>query len=295
MSGQNNQSLPEIGFIGLGNIGKPMALKLHETLLEQGAALRVYDYIAKPMKSLSAQGATACDGITDFSSCQLVGVCVRDDDDVDALLHGAAKESGLLSVLAEGAVIAIHSTVTRDNILRWSAQAAERGIVLVDAPVTGGAEGAQNGTLCYMVGASEEGYRLLARCYGAAAKEVLHAGPVGSGIVLKLANNLMTYAAFVAVDEALALVEANGLKLEQLLHVGEINGVVTAQMQRFISNREMLAQGCSDEDMAALMGPFAGLAEKDLEHALTLAEQSSQPLAATQLVREKIRATFLRE
>ncbi len=276
-----------VGFIGLGNIGKPMAANL----IGKGFELQVYDVMDAPVAELAEQGAVAASKLADFSSCGLVSICVRDDKDVDALLYG---ESGLFSCLQSGAIIAIHSTVTRDNILRWHHDGEEKGIHLLDAPITGGAEGAANGTLCYMLGGDEVVVKQASQVFEVAAQKVLHAGPVGAGLVLKLANNLMTYSAFTAVSEAVALLDKNDVDASKLYEVGEANGVVTPQMHRFISNREVFAEQCSAEDMQAIFGPFALLAEKDLDHALALAKQSELPLPATSLVRQLISNVFLK-
>ena len=214
--------------------------------------------------------------------------------------HAGAEERtvshGLTIEIEQDRLIAIHSTVTRDNILRWAEDAKKAGINLIDAPISGGEEGAKNGTLVYMVGADEASdFEAIQSIYSKAASAVLHAGPLGSGIVLKLANNLMTYAAFVAVSEALELAKSKGVTLDLLKQVGQVNGVLTAQMDKFITNRELLAPACSAEDMKALFGPFAGLAEKDLDHALELARQEGLNLGACKSVREKVTSVFLKQ
>lgn len=281
-------SAQTVGFIGLGNIGKPMAANM----IGKGFELGVFDVMEAPVAELAEQGAVPFKALTNFSACTLVSICVRDDKDVDALLYG---QDGLFAYLDTGTIVAIHSTVTRDNILRWHNEGKEHGIYVLDAPITGGAEGAANGTLCYMLGGDDEQVQKASAIFSVAAKKVLHAGAIGSGLVLKLANNLMTYSAFTAVSEAISLLDKNNLDASKLYEVGEVNGVLTAQMHRFISNREMLAAQCSAEDMQAIFGPFAMLAEKDLDHALELARQSQLSLPATSRVRELIGNVFLKK
>ena len=282
------EKISKLGFIGLGNIGKPMAI----SLLNAFGHLKVYDLNEKACQSLQKRGAELAAFPADFNDCQLLSLCVRHDQDVEDLLY---KEA-LLEKMSPGSCIAIHSTVTRDNILRWSTDAQNKSITLIDAPISGGADGAQNGTLVYMIGADNKNvFEQFKAVYEKAASAVIHAGPLGSGIILKLANNMMTYAAFCAVSEALELAKSGGLKLELLQQVGQVNGVLTPQMYRFISNREALAAGCTTEEMKAFMGPFAGLAEKDLDHALELAQQNHLDLAATKTVRNKIVSVFLKK
>ncbi|CAH0990962.1 putative oxidoreductase [Sinobacterium norvegicum] len=282
-------TLTTMGFVGLGNIGKPMASTLLAALKQQSIVLKVYDINHTAVAELVEQGAIGCRDLADLADCQIVGLCVRGDDDVDDLIT-----AGLFDVLAADAIVAVHSTVTRDNVLRWHQQAKDCDIHLLDAPITGGAQGAKNGTLCMMVGADQALFRRVAEGYSISAKQVIHTGDVGSGVVFKLANNMMTYAQFAAISEAVALVTASGLNPETVYQIGEANGVVSAQMKTFISNREMLAAGCSSEDMNTLMGPFVGLAEKDLDHALVLADQLSLSLDTSKIVRRHIRTTFLK-
>ena len=130
-----------VGFIGLGNIGKPMARQL----LKLGEELWVYDVSAAPLAELAALGARAgCSARELAQRCRIIGLCVRDEADVGQLLHGA---DGLLSQLAQDAVIAVHSTVSQAAVLGWAAAARARGLHLIDAPMTGGAAGAEAATL----------------------------------------------------------------------------------------------------------------------------------------------------
>jgi 3-hydroxyisobutyrate dehydrogenase-like beta-hydroxyacid dehydrogenase len=281
-------TITQLGFIGLGNIGKPMA----ECLLKAFPHLKVYDINLKAMKDLESQGANIASSSSDFTDCQLLSLCVRHDQDVEYPLY----KDKLLEKLPSGSAIAIHSTVTRDNILRWAEDAKTKNITLIDAPISGGADGAKNGTLVYMLGVDcDDIFQQFKAIYEKAASAVIHAGPIGSGIILKLANNLMTYSAFTAASEALELAKSGDLSLDLIQQVGEINGVYTPQMHRFISHREALAPACSPEEMQIFFGPFADLAEKDLDHALALAEQNGLKLEASEAVRGKIKSVFLKQ
>lgn len=278
----------KVGFIGLGNIGKPMAVNL----AAQDFSLKVFDVAEKPRQSLAKRGAEVAEHMGDFADCSVVGVCVRNDQDVEDLLYG---EQGLLNALQADSIIAIHCTVTRDNVLRWAADAQKAGVHLIDAPISGGADGAASATLVYMLGGDDAIIERFCKVFAATGKSFIHAGETGAGIVLKLANNLMTYSALSAISEANALLADAGLELDKLIQVGQNNGVVTEQMQKFISNREALAAACSDEDMEAIFSPFAGLAEKDLHHALELAEQQNTQLPNTKQLAGTIRDVFLKQ
>lgn len=275
-----------IGFIGLGNIGKPMARQL----LKLGEPVRVHDVAAAPVAELVALGAQAADSPAALAAdCRVVGLCVRDDRDVESLLHGA---DGLFAHLPQDAIIAVHSTVTQDALLRWAHEAGERGLHLVDAPITGGAGGAEAATLCTMVGGEAAILERLRPVLATSASKIIHAGPVGCGIALKLCNNIMTYAAFAAIDEGVRLARAGGLDPQLLIDVGRANGVVTPQMEAFLGNRDKLA-AAGPETMRKAFGPFAALAGKDLAAALDSARALGVALPATAHLQDIIKAVFL--
>ena len=275
-----------IGFIGLGNIGKPMARQL----LKLGEQVWVYDLCAPPVAELAAQGAHAARDARDLAArCRMIGLCVRDAADVDALLQGAA---GLLAAMAADSIIAVHSTVAQAALLGWVAQARARGIHLLDAPVTGGAAAAESATLTYMVGGDAA---IVARCrpvFMTSGAKLVHAGPAGSGILLKLCNNLMSYAAFAAIHEADRLGRAGGLDPALLAEVGRSNGVVTAQMEAFMRNRGQLA---NTQALHRVFTPFAALAGKDLAAALASARELQLQLPVTERVAAIIDKVFLNQ
>ncbi|HZR35600.1 MAG TPA: NAD(P)-dependent oxidoreductase [Nevskia sp.] len=274
-----------VGFIGLGNIGKPMA----KHLLKLGEPVYVDDLAPGPVAELVRLGAQAAAPQAIAGQCRIVGLCVRDDGDVEALLHG---DAGLLNHMQPDSVLAVHSTVTQASILRWAGEAKGKGIHLVDAPITGGAAGAEAGTLAYMVGGAAE---LVERCrpvFATSGRKIIHAGPPGAGIALKLCNNLITYAAFAAMHEADALARAAGLDPALLAEVGRANGVVTPQMEAFIGNRSQLA-AAGPETLHKAFGPFGALGRKDLLAALASAEQLGLKLPATERLAELIEGVFL--
>lgn len=281
-----------VGYIGLGNIGKPMCSTLINNGKSRGLEVTVFDVVAAPVAEMVELGAKPAATVGEIAAqCDLIGVCVRDDKDVDSLLYG---DDGLFAKGKPGAVIAIHSTVTKPNMLRWAEDGAQYNIHVIDAPITGGASGAAEGTLCIMVGAEESVLEKALPMLECTSRRVVRGGDVGSGIVLKLANNLITYAAFTAVSEAVALVKKSGLSPEDLYAVGEVNGVITPSGKQFITGREGLLAGCTEEQMLEFFGPFAGLGEKDLDHALALCEELQLELPATRTVRQHIRETFLK-
>ncbi|NQY02811.1 MAG: NAD(P)-dependent oxidoreductase [Halieaceae bacterium] len=280
-------SVKSLGYIGLGNIGKPAA----KHLLGGDFDVSVYDIDAQAVSELVALGASASASIAELArSAKHIGVCVRDDDQVDAILYGG---QGLLANCAAGSAIAIHSTVTLPALNRWHADAQAEGIHLFDAAISGGAQGAEAGTLCYMVGAESQVFEAAKPVFNTSADTVIHAGPVGSGLLLKLCNNMMTYASFMAMSEATRLAESGGLSAELLREVGKSNGVVSEAMFQFISNRNALSASCSADEMEAIFGPFGSLGEKDLDCALGSADEAGIDLPSTRALREKVYSLFM--
>ena len=274
------------GFIGLGNIGKPMA----KHLAGQDFELLVYDVSEAPVQELVALGATRATPADIARDCDIVGICVRDNQDVEALLY----DEGMLDAASPDTLFAIHATVTHAALLRWSAEASTRGIHLFDAPITGGAHGAEAGELVYMLGGDAN---IVERCtpvFSHSAKKIVHAGELGTGIVLKLCINMMTYAAFNAINESTALAKAAGLDPDVLYEVGRDNGMVAEFNHRFISNREALMASCDDDTIRSIFEPFGKLGEKDLDAALETAASLSLELPNARHSRQLIMDTFIK-
>lgn len=282
-----NHPKRNIGFIGLGNIGKPIA----KHLLDGDFNVYVYDVFPAAMESLVALGAIAVESPLDMAkSCDHIGLCVRDNKDVESLLYG---EGGLLLNFAEGGVIAIHSTVNQSDILKWNKEGKEHRIDIIDAPISGGASGAEAGTLVYMVGADTATLEKCRSVFDTSAENIIHAGEVGIGIILKLCNNLITYAQFAAIAEATKLAESCGLSAETLREIGKTNGVINEQMFTFISGRNGMLPHCNEDEMQEIFGPFAALGEKDLDCALTAAKEAGLNLPSTELIRKIISDVFV--
>jgi 3-hydroxyisobutyrate dehydrogenase-like beta-hydroxyacid dehydrogenase len=272
-----------VGFIGLGNIGKPMAM----LWLQSSQPVIVYDVAPQAAADLVAAGAKAAGSIAETAAgSDIVGVCVRDDEQVERVFYG---EGGILGNARPDTVVAIHSTVKQDSILKWHEAGKARSIHVIDAAVTRSAE---PGKFCYMVGGSEALFGRVRPLLGAGGNAVIHAGPVGSAIALKLCNNMLTYAAFIAVHEAWRLAQAFGLEFGLLQQVGKVNGAVTGQMAGFITGRNQLAaQG--ESVLNAAFGQHATLGSKDLRCALESAKKLKVALPGTQKSEELIEDVFL--
>lgn len=276
-----------VGYIGLGNIGKPSAIRL----ISDSCNAHVYDVYAPAVEELVAAGAIGCASVAELArACSHIGVCVRDDAQVQDLLHG---DDGIFAHAAPGTLVAIHSTVTQANLLQWAQQASDIGLNLIDAPITGGAHRAADGTLCYMVGGTVEQLELGSPVFKTSAEKIVHAGSIGSGIALKLCNNFIQYTEFVAMVEATRLAEACGLSVDVLRDVGLSNGVVNEQMFMFASGRNAVAKTTSEEDMDAYFGAMGRLGRKDLECAISTAADKGVIMPTCEYIRDRIEDVFM--
>lgn len=204
-----NMSGHRVGFIGLGAMGAPMAHHLHLANLLDVVSNRS---IAKTTAfTADHPGVRAAAGVADFAPCEVVILNVSFDADV---LSNARALSG---VLAPGSIVIDHSTVAQQTALDAAAILSANGIHFIDAPVSGGVEGARNGKLSIMVGAESE---VLSRVHGILetyGARITHMGPIGSGQATKAINQVMVAGINEAVCEAMALAEALQLDPAKLI------------------------------------------------------------------------------
>jgi len=251
-----------LGFIGLGMIGRPMARRLAE--VNPGAAM-VYDVSTDACAALSDVARIAESPEALGRACSHIAICVRDDKDVQSVLSGA--EGLLTGVQARGgATIAIHSTIGLESLLGFAEAARTAGGELVDAAVTGGPEVAARGGLTAMIGGAAGIVERLQPLLGAYASNLVHAGPLGAGMKLKVANNLVTYTQLAIGVEAARLALRSGVDPEQLIGVMKANGNLTPAMGAYLAGRKALA--ANPENFVNFQKGLANLAEKDLDHAL---------------------------
>jgi len=255
-----------VGFIGLGNIGAPMATRL----LEWPDGLVVHDVRPESCEAHVAKGATAAATPAEVAArAEVISVMVQNEDQVRDVLSGP---DGILATARAGTVVAVHSTISAAGAVALGELAAAAGVDLVDAPVSGGAMGAHEGTLAIMVGGTDAAVE---RCRGPFAllgTLVAHFGQVGSGTNAKITRNLITFASFAVVGEAQRLAEAAGLDLAKLgdvvRHSDRVTGGPGAVMLR------PSAGVMSDDDgLRSIFEHTATLGAKDLHLAAELAEE----------------------
>jgi len=250
-----------LGYIGLGGMGAPMATRL----TGWPGGLVVYDVREEAAAGFGGAGVDVAAGLPDVAAADLISVTVLDDGQVRDVIGELARHA------AAGTVVAIHSTISDTTAAELARDLAPRGIVVVDAPVSGGATAAEKGELATMVGAPREVYERIKPVFKQWASLVIHAGEVGAGTRMKLARNMLTFTSFAAACEAMALAERAGLDLQALgrvvRHTDALTGGPGAIMVR--DNTDDLGPGHWLHDTFV---HTRGLGEKDLSLALALGD-----------------------
>ena len=211
-----------VGFIGLGQIGGPMATRL----IDWPGGLTVCDAFPAATESFAAKGVSVAATPAEVAErSTVISVMVRDDAQVTEVLDGP---NGILRTAKPDTVVAVHSTVEADSPARFAAMAAEHGVLLLDAPVSGGFMGAAEGTLAILIGGDERAVEIAREPFGRMGTLIAHVGEMGAGTRAKLARNLITFAAYAAVGDALRLAEAAGVDINLLgqvvRHTDKITG-----------------------------------------------------------------------
>ncbi len=225
-----------IGFIGLGLMGKPMALNL----VRAGFSLRVLSRSPEPVAELVAAGAQAAALPSDLASqCDVIITMLPDGPDVQAVLSGP---NGLLERLLPNSVLIDMSSISPETAKMLAAEVRQRGSWMLDAPVSGGEIGAKSGTLSIMVGGDSEA---LARVRPILEKlgspeRLVHVGESGAGQLCKVCNQLVIGGALAAVSEAFALARKSGVdgaKVRQALMGGfAASRVLEVHGERILQN-----------------------------------------------------------
>lgn len=197
------------GFVGLGAMGLPMARNLHRA----GLLAAVWNRSAAKAQAFSAEtGVAAAGSLAELAEiCDAVVTCVSADADV------LAVTDALGASLAAGAVVMDCSTVAADTAREAAARLAARDAEFLDCPVSGGTEGARDGTLSIMVGGEAAALQRARPVLEALGRNIVHMGPAGAGQAAKATNQIMVAGINQAVTEALAFGQAQGLPMDRLI------------------------------------------------------------------------------
>ncbi|MCI0425413.1 MAG: NAD(P)-dependent oxidoreductase [Actinobacteria bacterium] len=201
--------MSRLGFVGLGTMGRAMAANL----ITAGHPLIVWNRTPSKARDLGAEVVSTPAALG--SRCDVVMVCVSDTPDVEEVVFGS---DGLASGMKPGSIIVDHSTISPSVTADLARRAGDAGIEWVDAPVSGGSEGAVKGTLAVMAGGSAAALERVRPYLDAYSSSVVHVGePAGAGQMAKLVNQVLVTLNQLAASEALLLASGAGLDLRTTL------------------------------------------------------------------------------
>ncbi|OBI49382.1 oxidoreductase [Mycobacterium kyorinense] len=269
----------KLGYIGLGNMGAPMAKRL----VDWPGGLTVFDVRTEAMTPLAEAGATLADSVADIAAADLISVTVLNDEQVREVVAELAANA------KPGTVIAIHSTISDTTAVELAEELKSQDIHIVDAPVSGGGAAAEKGELATMVGAEREVYERIKPAFKQWASMVIHAGQPGAGTRMKLARNMLTFTSYAAACEAMKLAEAAGLDLQALGRVVRHTDALTSGAGAIMVRDDMKPIEADN----FLYQPFLHareLGEKDLSLALALGEAVSVELPLADVARQNLAA-----
>lgn len=274
--------MANVAVIGLGRMGGSIA----DHLIDAGHQVAVFDISADAVALRVAKGAAAKDSAAAAArGAQFVDIIVFDDAQARYVVAGP---HGVLQTLDAGSVISIHTTVTIETIRDLAELARPHGVAVLDAGISGGEDGAAAGTLVTMVGGPDDAVASARPILDCFSKEVVHAGPLGAGMALKLARNAAGYVMMAAVHEAMTLADAAGVDVDQLRHVILETKVFDQAMAPFVFGGPAPFGPDYDEVMRDHLERTLRLGNKDLDQALALATSLDAPLPVTTTSREHL-------
>lgn len=264
-----------VGYIGLGIMGKPMALNI----LQAGFELHVWARRPAATTDLQDAGAIAHTSLSALAQCcDVIFLNVSDTPDVEQLILG---EDGLLQHAKAGTIIVDNSTISPDATRQLAAKLAEKGSAMLDAPVSGGDVGAIAGTLSIMVGGKAQDFEKVRPVFEACGTNILHIGDHGAGQVCKACNQILVAQSMAAVGEAMLLAKASGADAAK---------VRQALLGGFAQSRILDIHGQRILDNNFVPGFKSELHHKDMNIALEAAQQGGLALPGAQLAAEHLQA-----
>jgi len=250
----------DVGFIGLGSQGGPMARRI----VDAGFPTTLWARRPASLEPFADTAATVAGSPAELAAASdLVCLCVVGDDDVKEVLNG---QTGVLAGLASGGIVAIHSTVHPDTCREVAESAAKQGISVIDAPVSGGGPAVEEGKLLVMTGGDEDVVERCRPVFATYADPIVHLGPLGSGQITKILNNLLFSANLGSAISTLNLGDSLGIPRDKLCDVLTRGSAVSKALG------SIAVFGGTLEGLAPIAG---ALLQKDVRHAASLAANAS--------------------
>ena len=261
----------QIGLIGLGIMGKPMA----RNLVKAGYQLVVHNRSRGAVDELVAESESITAATSPKEVASKVNTIITmlpDSPDVDAVVFG---EDGLLEEMGEGSLLIDMSTITPAKSIEVNEALTTRGASSLDAPVSGGDKGAIAGTLSIMVGGDEADFERAKPIFEAVGKTIVHVGAAGAGQTVKACNQVVVALNYAAVSEALVLGSKAGVDPEKIVEV--LNGGLAASRVLEMRGPTMIQHNFDP-------GFRVNLHRKDLGIALATSKENRVPLPVTALI-----------
>ena len=267
-----------IGYIGLGIMGKPMALNI------QKAGFELHVWARRPEATQDLHGANVHPSLSALAQCcDVIFLNVSDTPDVEQLILG---QGGLLEHSKPGTIIVDNSTISPDATRNIAKQLSSKGVEMLDAPVSGGDVGAIAGTLSIMVGGKADTFAQVKPLLAACGTHILHIGDHGAGQVCKACNQILVAQSMAAVGESLLLAKASGVDAAK---------VRQALLGGFAQSRILDIHGQRILDNHFTPGFKSELHHKDMAIALEAAEQGGLELPGAQLATQHLAAMLARD
>ncbi|MFZ5855724.1 MAG: NAD(P)-dependent oxidoreductase [Chloroflexota bacterium] len=261
--------MTQIGFIGLGIMGRGMT----HNLLKAGHKVTVWNRTAARMDEFAAAGAQTASSPAELAArCDVILVCVSDTPDVEEVLFG---ENGVSAGVKRGALVVDHSTISPQKTVEMAKRLNAQGVAYLDAPVSGGSEGAKNGTLSIMVGGEPADFERAMPILQAYGKTITHVGAQGAGQMAKLVNQILVVVNQLAASEALLFAQAGGLDLAKTIDA--VKGGAAGSWMLANRGPQMIVRDFRP-------GFTIDLQQKDLRLVLEAADEMGIPLIATGMV-----------
>jgi 2-hydroxy-3-oxopropionate reductase len=258
-----------IGFIGLGIMGRGMT----HNLLKAGQNVTVWNRNPARMDEFAAAGAQRASSPAELAAlCDVILVCVSDTPDVEQVLFG---ERGVSTGIERGALVIDHSTISPQKTIEMATRLNAQGVTYLDAPVSGGSEGAAKGTLSIMLGGATADVERAMPILQAYGKTITHVGAQGAGQMAKLVNQILVVVNQLAASEALLFAQAGGLDLAKTIEA--VKGGAAGSWMLANRGPQMIVRDFRP-------GFTIDLQQKDLRLVLDSADQMGVPLMATSLV-----------
>ena len=253
----------KVGFVGLGNMGGPMALNL----VKAGFELCVHDINPNRLAPLVAAGAMVVASPRAAAvDCRRTICMVETVDQAEAVILG---DNGFIQSARQGDIVLCMSTIAPLAARRFAERLAEKGVAMLDAPVSGGPHGAAAGTLSVIVGGPEETFAAAGDLFRAMGKNVFHVGGHGLGLAMKLINNMLGQIQTVAIAEAMVLGKKAGLDPRKIYEVISVSTGNSVQFQNRVPR--ILARNFAP-------GGTLDISFKDQELETSFAKQLGVPL-----------------